>query len=294
MSSSGRVLVARIALPAASSPSRRVLTVAREWWTSGSACPPRSPEPEAQLHAALERYDSKSSLRILAPCAAGAISLQSAQFCAMLLPGFSILRYPTSASTPRSARGAGGSSARRPPRPRKPAQELLERGAEVDAPDECGDAALARAAMNERYDRRAAATGGERGARRPRSKTADEWCAHVGHAHLAARLAQAAAKARLRLRAKQSDVVVEWGPRIRAGAMVFQKTAFVHARRASEDGVLQTKEGERERTRRATLWCTTRRAGSTRRTPSLRPALRLRGRRGDGRLRRRGLPGAAR
>ena len=76
-------------------------------------------------------------------------------------------------------------------------------------------------------------------------KTADEWCAHVGHAHLAARLAQAAAKARLRASGpKQSDVVVEWGPRIRAGAMVFQKTAFVHARRASEDGVLQTKEGE--------------------------------------------------
>ena len=41
-------------------------------------------EPEAQLHAALERYDSKSSLRILAQYAAGAISLHSAQFCAIL------------------------------------------------------------------------------------------------------------------------------------------------------------------------------------------------------------------
>ena len=43
-------------------------------------------EPEAQLHAALERYDSKSSLRILAQYAAGAISFlrNSSQFCAML------------------------------------------------------------------------------------------------------------------------------------------------------------------------------------------------------------------
>ena len=41
-------------------------------------------EPEAQLHAALERYDSKSSLRILAQYAAGAIYLHSAQFCAIL------------------------------------------------------------------------------------------------------------------------------------------------------------------------------------------------------------------
>ena len=76
----------------------------------------------------------------------------------------------------------------------KPAQELLERGAEVDAPDECGDAALTRAAMNERYttvelllrwEANAARVGRD-------GKTADEWCAHVGHAHLAARLAQAA------------------------------------------------------------------------------------------------------
>ena len=58
-------------------------------------------EPEAQLHAALERYDSKSSLRILAQYAAGANSFafgailrnsaqffailrNSSQFCAML------------------------------------------------------------------------------------------------------------------------------------------------------------------------------------------------------------------
>ena len=180
-------------------------------------------EPEAQLHAALERYDSKLSLRILAQ--------------------FPNLDVHASLGTRRGR--LLREAARRGLT--KPAQELLERGAEVDAPDECGDAALARAAMNERYSTVELLLRWEANAARVGrdGKTADEWCAHVGHAHLAARLAQAAAKARLRASGpKQSDVVVEWGPRIRAGAMVFQKTAFVHARRASEDGVLQTKEGE--------------------------------------------------
>ena len=106
-------------------------------------------EPEAQLHAALERYDSKSSSNSGAVRAAphsrriGAILRNSSQLRNYAQRGvLSILRYPTSTSTPPSARGAGGSREAARRGLTKPAQELLERGAEVDAPDECGDAAL--------------------------------------------------------------------------------------------------------------------------------------------------------
>ena len=175
-------------------------------------------EPEAQLHAALERYDPS-----VAPNPRNSL---------------------TSTSTPPSARGAVGSPARR-----AAASPSRRRSCSSAAPRSTRPTSAAtrtRARGDERAVRPSSCCCAGRRTRQRvgrDGKTADELCAHVGHAHLAARSRRRRPR-RGAPRAKQSDVVVEWGPRIRAGAMVFQKTAFVHARRASEDGVLQTKEGE--------------------------------------------------
>ena len=106
---------------------------------------------------------------------------------------------PTSTSTHPSARGAAA-----PPRAARRGLLARRRSCSSAAPRSTPTSAAtrrSRAAMNRRYSTVELLLRWEANAARVGrdGKTADEWCAHVGHAHLAARLAQAAAKAATRL-----------------------------------------------------------------------------------------------